>query len=149
MSRAPRLLQLSGVVALLVLSVWSASAGAVPCGAPTPIRIAAGENAAKVAGGIARGEVACFTISARQGQHMIVNDPAQRDTNVVIQIYRPPWTIVRLPDGIRVRGRSLPGAAEGEDAKSWTGTLPKTGRYLLVLGASWGGAEYHLQVEIR
>jgi hypothetical protein len=143
------LLRLSGIIALLVLSVWSASAGAAPCNAPASIRFAAGENAAVVAGGIARGELACFTINARQGQYMVISHPAQPDSNVVMQIYRPPWTIVRSADGISVRGRALPGAAEGEDAKSWAGKLPETGRYLLVLGASWGGADYHLHVEIR
>jgi hypothetical protein len=136
-------------IALIVWLVWSAGAGAAPCDAPKPIRFAAGENAAALAGGIARGEIACFTITARQGQHMIINQPAQNDTNVVMQIYRPPWTIVRLSDGLHVRGRTLPGAAEGEDANGWAGALPKTGRYLLVLGSSWGGAEYHLRVEIH
>lgn len=143
------MLRLSGVIALLIVSASSASAGAASCDAPAPIRFARGESAAAITGGIARGELACFTITARQGQDMVISNPAQPDTNVVMQIYQPPWTIAQSPDGIRVRGRALPGTAEGEDATRWAGKLPKTGRYLLVLGASWGGADYHLQVEIH
>ena len=138
----------SGVI-VLVLLAWSSTAGAAPCDAPRPIRFAAAANTAEVTGGIARGELACFTIPARQGQSMVISHPAEHDSAVIMQIYLPPWTIVRTSDGIRVRGRALPGAAEGEDATSWAGTLPETGRYLLVLGASWGGVEYHLRVEIR
>lgn len=143
------MLRLSGVIALLILSASSVSAGAASCDAPTPIRFAAGKSAAAIEGGIARGELVCFTITARQGQGMAISDSVQPDTNVVMQIYQPPWSIARSADGIRVRGRALPGAAEGEDAKSWAGKLPKSGRYLLVLGASWGGADYHLHVEIH
>ena len=137
-----------GRIALVVLLAWPSSAGAASCDVPKSIRFAPGANAAEVTGGIARGELACFTMTARKGQSMVIS-PAQHTTDVVMQIYQPPWTIVPSPDGIRVQGRPLPGAAEGEDATSWAGKAPETGRYLLVLGASWGGVEYHLRVEIR
>src|SRR5215471_639768 len=136
------------LIILVVLLVWPSIAGAGPCDAPKPIRFAAGARAAELTGGVARGELACFTITARKGQSMAIS-PARQATDVVMQIYQPPWTIVPSPDGIRVQGRPLPGAAEGEDATSWAGKLPETGRYLLVVGASWGGVEYHLRVEIR
>jgi hypothetical protein len=137
------------LAALLAWSLWSGAAGATPCDSPAPVRFAPGATAGEIAGGIARGELACFTIAARQGQHLVVSQPGRHDSNVVMQIYRPPWTIAHSPDGIRVDGRALQGAAEREDAKAWAGTLPQTGRYLLVLGTSWGGEEYRVRVEIR
>jgi hypothetical protein len=68
----------------------SSAAAAAPCDAPTPVRFAPGSDASEITGGIARGEVACFTIVARRGQHMSVSQPARDDTNVVMQIYQPP-----------------------------------------------------------
>jgi hypothetical protein len=134
---------------LLAWSVYSTAASAAPCDAPSPVKFLRGSSASEIAGGIARGELACFTIAAHRGQHMTISQHASSDSNVVMQIYKPLWTIFHSPDGIRVRGRALRGTAEGEDAKAWAGALPETGRYLLVLGASFGGAEYRVRVEIR
>jgi hypothetical protein len=133
---------------LLLWSLWSAAGAAAPCNAPVPVRFVAGASAVEIAGGIARGEVACFTVAARQGQHMTVSQPGREDSNIVMQIYAPPWSISRSPDGTRIRGRALPRAGEGQDAKTWSGTLPQSGNYLLVLGTTWGGGDYRLYVEI-
>jgi hypothetical protein len=48
-----------------------------------------------------------------------------------------------------VGGTALPGTAEGEDARHFSGALPATGAYLLVVGTSRGSGEYRLRVEIR
>lgn len=105
-------------------------------------------SAGEVRGGIARGELACFTIAGHLGQHLSVSQPDPGDSNIVMQIYRPPWAIKHTEDGVRVRGQALPGVKEGDDAKGWGGTLPATGNYLLVLGTSWGGGEYHVQIKL-
>jgi hypothetical protein len=137
------------VAGLLIFSVWSAAGAADRCNTPAPVRFAAGAAAAEIAGGIARGEVACFTVEARKGQHMSVSQPGPGDSNIVMQIYPPPWSITRSPEGVRIRGRALHGAAEGQDAKTWSGTLPQSGNYLLVLGTTWGSGEYRLGLEIH
>jgi hypothetical protein len=137
-----------GFAFLLAWSAWAAAAAAAPSDVSVPVRFAAGAAAAEITGGIARGEVACFTVAARKGQHMRVSQPGREDSNIVIQIYAPRWLVARSPNGIRVRGLALPGAAEGQDAKTWSGTLPTSGNYLLVLGTTWGGGEYRLRVEI-
>ena len=102
-------------------------------------------------GGIARGELVCFTFKAERGQHASVSqaDRDPGDTNIVMQLYRPRWMIARTSDGIEVRGLPLPGAKEGDDAKDWVGTLPASGRYLLILGASWGGGPYHVRIKLE
>jgi len=136
------------LAALLGCCLWCNAAAAAPCHAPLPLRLAAGSTSKEIAGGIARGELACFTFEARRGQHMTVSQPDPDDSNIVMQIYRPPWAITREADGISVRGLPLPGAKEGDDAKGWSGTLPATGRYLLVLGTSWGGGPYRIIVKL-
>jgi len=103
----------------------------------------------EVRGGIARGELACFTIAGRLGQHMSVSQPDPGNSNIVMQIYRPRWAINHTADGVRVRGWPLPGVKEGDDAKGWNGTLPATGNYLLVLGTSWGGGDYHVRIKLN
>ena len=78
---------------------------------------------------------------------MTVTQTDRGEGNIVLQLYRPPWTIAPSPDGPVVRGTALKGAEEGRDAGEWSGRLPATGAYLLVLGTSRGGGEYRVRVE--
>lgn len=138
------------IVALLSwASAGSCTAGVGACASPTPVRFPPGAVRTEIFGGTARGELACWTIAARQGQHMAVRQTNPEGSNVVLQLYQPPWSVTRSPDGFRVQGRALPGASEGQDAKAWAGTLPSTGNYLLVLGRTWGGGPYWINIEIR
>lgn len=139
-----------------VLFAWALFAhGALAAGAcdnPTRVRFPIGASQTQIVGGIARGELACWTIGGSRGQHMTVRIVRQADeqrNNIVLQIYRPIWSVAHSADGFTIRGRALPGTAEGEDATGWTGVLPATGTYLLVLGTSWGGGPYRVRIEIR
>jgi hypothetical protein len=67
----------------------------------------------------------------------------------VFQIYQPPWRMVGPRDQMAVGGTTLPRTAEGEDARRFSGTLPATGEYLLVVGTSRGSGAYRLRVEIH
>ncbi len=129
--------------------IWCTATGAAPCDAPAPIGLTPRASAGEVRGGIPRGELACYTIAGRFRQHLSVSQPEPGNGNIVMQIYRPPWAIKHTEDGIRVRGQALPGVKEGGDAKGRDGTLPATGDYLLVLGTSWGGGEYHVQIKLH
>ena len=68
------------------------------------------------------------------------------DSNIVFQLYQPGWKITPGPD---LSGDALKGAADGDDARAWSGKLPAKGNYLLVVGTTRGGGEYNLRVEIR
>lgn len=119
--------------------------------APTPqaIAFAKGASGAVVEGGAARGEQRYYTLPARKGQALEVEVTATED-NAVLQIYEPGWRLGRDGDGVvDVAGRSLPGAGAGDDAKRWTGRLPRSGPYLLVVGATRGGAAFTLRVDVR
>lgn len=135
--------------ALFAWALLANGAAAAPCDNPRPVQFPVGGAQAQITGGIARGELACWTVGGRRGQHMTVRQPANDHNNIVLQIYRPPWSVAHSPDGIRIHGRALPGTAEGQDATGWTGVLPATGSYLLVLGTTWGGGPYRVRIEIR
>ena len=73
------------------------------CKAPPAIQFAPGATAGSQTGGIARGELACWALSATQGQRveLKVRSP---EGNVVLQFYRPGWAL-RKEDGDMVVGR--------------------------------------------
>jgi hypothetical protein len=135
------------VPAVLMLSTQLAAAA---CDPPVAVRFAAGASSAELTGGIPRGSLDCFTVTARAGQRLAVSQrPAAQPSNIVMQIYQPGWRIARTDDGPEIAARALPGAGEGEDAKGWSGTLPASGTYLLVVGTTWGGGDYKIKVEIH
>jgi hypothetical protein len=51
-------------------------------------------------------------------------------------------------DIIKIKGIALKGADDGDDAMAWSGTLPQTGRYLIVVGGTRGNASYRLEIAI-
>jgi len=133
--------------AFLLHAFWSAAAVAAPCNAPRAVRFARGQTAAEIRGGIARGELDCRTFTARAGQRLSAS-VGSVEHNVVFQLYRPGWRTARNDGGFAVAGTALPGAGEGEDASSWSGNLPRTGSYLVVLGTTRGSGEYRLRLRI-
>lgn len=100
------------------------------------IRFARGASSAVVEGAVLRGERAVYLVGARAGQQMRVRVVSPEE-NAVFQLHSPP------------RGATLRGAGETDDAKAWSGTLPRTGDYRIVVGGTRGNAEYRLHVEIR
>lgn len=113
-----------------------------------PIRFARGTSGAEVTGAVVRGERALFSLEARAGQTLTARITAP-EGNAVFQIWRP-GAVPRQQDGMAViDGTALPGAAEGEDARSWSGKLPASGAYLIVVGGTRGNAEFRLSVTVQ
>lgn len=121
-------------VALVALS-WVCAAP-VKAGVNQEIRFARGASSASVEGGVIRGERDVYTLVARKGQRMTVTITSVED-NAVFQIYPP-----ESEEG-------LSGAADGEDAKTWKGALPVSGRYRIVVGGTRGNCTYTLKVGIK
>ena len=113
-----------------------------------PIRFPRGAARAAVEGSVIRGERALYSVVARAGQHLFLRVTAVED-NAAVQIYAPGARVIRRDFGVEVAGTALPGAGEGDDATKWTGTLPRSGTYLLVVGPTRGNATYRLVVAIR
>ena len=104
--------------------------------APRRIRFARGATSAVVDGAVLRGERAVYLVWARAGQRMRVQVTSPED-NAVFQLRGPG------------RGGTLPGADETDDATAWSGVLPRSGDYRIVVGGTRGNAGYRLRVEIR
>lgn len=133
---------------LLWFLLTASVATATPCDPPEAIRFARGQSAAEMHRGIARGDLDCLTFAARADQHLSASISSV-EHNVVLQIYRPRWRTTRTENGIGVKGRALPGAGEGSDVSSWSGRLPVTGTYLMVVGTTRGGGDYRLRLRVR
>jgi hypothetical protein len=113
------------------------------------IRFDPGASSKDISGAVIRGERSLYSIGARGGQRLSASITAAED-NAVFQIYPPGVQAERRDYGVEIVGaKALPGAAEGEDAKAWSGILPATGAYLIVVGPTRGNATYTLKVAIR
>lgn len=96
---------------------------------PQEIQFKRGASSAEVKGGVARGEVMIYLINAKEGQTMNVEIQSV-EGNAAFKVVDPNTNAV----------------AEGE--KSWSGELPQTGEYQIVVGTERGGASYTLSVSI-
>lgn len=133
MNRINILPKSSAVVALLLLCV---AAGVWAKGVNKKVRFPKGSTSTVVEGSVVRGDRDRYVVGARAGQRMTVGISSAEE-NAVFQIYRPG------------AARTLAGAGEGEDAKSWEGELPTTGDYVIVVGGTRGNAEYKLSIAIE
>ena len=116
---------------------------------PQPIRFAAGASSATVEGAVVRGDRDLYTIGATAGQTMTISITAL-ESNAAFQLYAPGARVRKDSDGIlAVQGQALPGAGEADDATRWTGRLPASGDFLVVVGGTRGNASYRLTVSIR
>jgi len=100
-----------------------------------------------VRGAVARGQIDCWTFVANAGQiaHVAITST---EKNAVFQIYKPGWKIARDDADRTVSGQAFSGAEEGSDAKTWSGQLVEGGKNLIVVGATRGGADYKLTLQI-
>jgi hypothetical protein len=112
------------------------------------IHFAHGASTAQVRGAVVRGERALYSIEAREGQHMSLRIVAL-EKNAVVQVYAPGAKQEMRNSVLHISGDTLPGAGEGDDAARWSGTLPGSGVYVLVVGSTRGNATYRLTVTLR
>jgi hypothetical protein len=84
---------------------------------------------------VVRGTEQRYVLGAAAGQLMRVQIGAL-EHNAVFAILDP-------------AGRSLAGAEPGRDATDWSGTLPATGDYQIVVGATRGTATFHVDITIN
>ena len=132
-----------------VMVLTAPGLAAADCLRPAMISFAKGASTAARTGGIVRAEDVCYALSARSRQHLKLSMKSP-DDNVVVAVYLPGYKVVPASDGPDISGKTLPGAADQDEARTLTAALPTTGRYLLVLGTTRGaGGEYKLNVGVR
>jgi hypothetical protein len=112
------------------------------------ISFAPGKSAATVDSGVVRGAVKCYTLRARKGQRLSATITSP-EKNAVFQIYRPGYGFTPDQSTLTATSTSLQGAGETDDAATWEGELPGTGKYLIVVGATRGNATYRLNISVR
>jgi hypothetical protein len=105
-------------------------------GVKKKIQFARGSSSATVEGGVIRGERDRYYLGAKKGQTMSVKITSEED-NAVFQVYLPG------------EEDALPGAGDGDDAKDWSGELPRDAEYIIVVGGARGNASYRLKVSIE
>lgn len=129
----------STILVRLALILMMSSALAPPSlgeGVKRRIRFARGRNSAVVSGAVIRGERDRYIVGAKEGQKMTVSIKSLED-NAVFQIY------------FLGEQESLEGAGDGDDAKKWSGELPASVDYVIVVGPTRGNASYKLEVKIE
>ena len=111
-----------------------------------PIRFAPGTSQATVSGGVVRGERNVYKLVARAGQRLSLNITSL-ENNAVFTVYAPGAAYETDSDGmVDVSGKAIAGGDDG--IATWAGKLPKTGRYLVIVGGTRGNADYKLTVSI-
>ena len=110
------------------------------------IRFKPGASGAQVTDAAERGAFHVYSFVARKGQWTDIRVTAV-ESNAALTVWRPG---VVLPQNRQddIQGVALPGTAEGSDATRWRGHLPDSGRYVVTVGPTRGGAHYTLHVTI-
>src|SRR4051812_14724292 len=141
-----RILAASGLLACAGLAT---PAQAATCPRTAPIAFAAGTSGGTVEGSVIRGERDCWTLRVAEGQTMTVSVAAP-EKNAAFAAYLPGWKVAKDADDIvEVTGDALDRAAETDEATAWTGRLPRSGNYLIVVGGTRGNAGYRLKVTVK
>jgi len=99
------------------------------------LKFAKGKSSATVSGAVIRGDRDTYIVGAREGQMMNVRITSL-EKNAVFQVRD-------------ANGEYLQDAGEGDDATAWTGDLPRTGNYEIIVGGTRGNASYKLTVSIK
>ena len=105
-------------------------------GVKQKIQFQRGSSSATVKGAVVRGDRDRYYLGAKKGQTMSVKITSEED-NAVFQVYLPG------------EEEALPGAGDGDDAKDWSGDLPRDAEYVIVVGGTRGNATYTLKVSIE
>ena len=104
-------------------------------GVTSRVQFARGTSSATLEGAVVRGDRDTYIVGAKGGQSMSVTI-SSLERNAVFQISGP-------------GGNELRGAREGDDTMKWSGTLPASGDYRIIVGGTRGNASYTLRVSIR
>ena len=113
------------------------------------IKFSPGSNSTLIKQSVIRGESDQYFLTAKAGQKMEVSLTAL-EKNAAFTIYQPGYKAGQDADGLlQIKGATLNGAGEGDDATTWKGVLPSSGNYLIQVGGTRGNATYKLKVSIH
>ena len=100
----------------------------------------AGSQATTLAGELAPGGKALYTVQAKAGQTLMVS-VMPVSTGLAFQVFRTEATVARAADGQPlVTGGTLPDAGPADQARAWIGAIPRDGTYYVLLARDPGAA---------
>jgi hypothetical protein len=135
------------ILALLLVGAFLAGVG--QAAVVKEVQFAKGSNSALLQNSVIRGERDQYFLTAKAGQKMEVSITAL-EKNAAFAIYQPGYKAGKDADGIlEIKGATLQGAGEVDDATAWNGVLPSSGKYLILVGGTRGNATYKLKITIR
>lgn len=135
------------ILALLVVGTLLTGVG--EAGVNQEVKFSAGQSSTLIKGSVIRGESDQYFLTAKAGQKMEVSITAP-EKNAAFAIYQPGYKAGKDAEGIlAIKGETLKGAGEGEDATAWKGALPNSGQYLFLVGPTRGNAAYKLKISIH
>lgn len=139
---------MKAVATLLIMALLLATASAAePLPTPKPVHFATGSTRGTVGGRVMRGAFDLYSLKAVQGQFLTVTLTVP-DDNAVFQIYEPDLEIGRDAGGaLEFKGSALHGA--GDDPTRWSGRLPHSGMYVILVGSTRGSARYSMDIKIE
>jgi hypothetical protein len=92
------------------------------------------------------GGPACFKLDVPGARTLHITLATARQSGF-FRLYPQGWNIQRTGDAFTFGVPGVRGAADGDNARSWTGQLPE-GNSLLVIAMRNGGRQYRLHVEV-
>lgn len=120
---------------LLMIFAFSSAVITSADGITKRVRFAKGKSSATLSGAVVRGDRDTYILGAKAEQMMTVKITST-ERNAVFQITDP-------------NGEFLQDAGDGDDAMNWTGSLPESGNYRIIVGGTRGNATYKLTVSIK
>ncbi len=92
------------------------------------------------------GNIACFKLRVLGASttHITVSTI---NNNGYLRLYPPGWVITQNGPNFTFGEPGVPGAADGDYARSWTGQLPPQGDLLVVINMRGPSHQYRLHVE--
>jgi hypothetical protein len=97
-----------------------------------------GSTVSTVNGRMAPGARDLYYVQAKAGQTLLVSVTSEGD--IAFQVYTADTTLAKGADGgPLINGKTLPNAGVADHAKAWVGAIPRTGNYLIAVGAGNGG----------
>ena len=112
------------------------------------LKFAPGTSSAAVSNAVVRGDRDLYAVTAKAGQTMEIRITAA-ENNAAFSIYAPGAKLVKEDGDDDIKGTTLPGAGTEDDAMTWQGKLPQSGKYWIVVGGTRGNAAYKLKISIR
>jgi hypothetical protein len=100
------------------------------------ISVPPGGTSEVLEGAVVRGDRDGYVLGAQAGHHLAVSI-SSLEGNAAFQIFEPSGE------------QALPGADEMDDATDWSGELPTSGDYMIIVGPTRGSATYKLRVKVE